>query len=233
MDNIKLTRGEGAGILLAVLLSASAGAVDTIGYLQFDRVFAANMTGNTAFFASDLVAAQFAKAVQHLLPIVAFLVGVVVSRFALMRQDQPNWPKIGVRLILISGLWTILAVLIPNLGSILIPVLSFSMGAQNATLTQVEKVPVNTAFITGNLEKLGEAIASLFRKPGNRNDQFKLRAVGSIWIGYGVGAAGGALAALHFGRYSLLLPAGVLCLSALLVFVTHFRRSLELASPNG
>jgi uncharacterized membrane protein YoaK (UPF0700 family) len=211
------------GILVAVLLSASAGAVDIIGYLQFDHVFVANMTGNTVFFASDIVALQFPKAVHHLLPIVTFLAGVVVSRIALMRHDQPDWPKIGVGLILISFLWTILAVLIPNFGSILIPMLAFSMGAQNATLVQVDKVPVNTAFITGNIEKLGEAIASLLRKPGNRDDRIKLRAVSAIWIAYAMGAAGGALAALHFGRHSLLLPAGVLCLSAILVLTIHFR----------
>lgn len=223
MDKIELTPGERTGIWLAVLLSASAGAVDTIGYLQFDRVFVANMTGNTVLFASDVVASQFRPALNHLLPIITFLLGVVIARILLIQRDQPDWPKIGVCLILISGLWTILAVLVANLGSILIPVLAFSMGAQNATLSQVDKVPVNTAFITGNLEKLGEAIASLFRKPGNRDDRLKLRTVGSIWIAYALGAVAGALAALHLGRHSLLMPAGVLCLGAILVLTTHSR----------
>jgi len=116
-------------------------------------------------------------------------------------------------------------VAIPNLGSILIPILAFTMGAQNATLPQVEKIPVNTAFITGNLEKLGEAIAGLLRKPTDRNERLKMWVVGSIWTAYALGAAGGALAALYIGRQSLLLPAGLLCLSAILILVTHFRRS--------
>lgn len=222
---MQLTHGERTGILLAVLLSASAGAVDIISYLQFDRVFVANMTGNTVFFASDVVAGQFPKALHHLLPIVTFLAGVVIARIALFPNDQPDWPKVGICLILISGLWTILAVMIPNLGGVVIPVLAFCMGAQNATLTRVDKIPVNTAFITGNLEKLGEAIASLFRKPGNRDERLKLRTVCWIWIAYTVGAAGAALAALHFGRHSLLWPSGLLCLSALLVFVTHLPKS--------
>jgi hypothetical protein len=87
MDNIRQTPGQRTGILLAVLLTASAGAVDIIGYLQFDHVFVANMTGNTVFFASDVVALQFFQAVHHLLPIVTFLAGVVVSRIVLMRHD--------------------------------------------------------------------------------------------------------------------------------------------------
>jgi uncharacterized membrane protein YoaK (UPF0700 family) len=222
---IQLTRAEGIGIAVAVLLSASAGAVDIIAYLKFDQVFVANMTGNTVLFASDLVAAQFPKAVNHLLPIVTFLLGVVTARIAVIRLDQPSWPKMGVCLIVISGLWTIAAVLIPNLGSILIPVLAFTMGAQNASLPRVEKIPVNTAFITGNLEKLGETIAGLLQKRTDRDEQLKIWVVGSIWAAYALGAAGGALAALHFGRQSLLFPAGFLCLSAILILVTHSQKS--------
>lgn len=220
---IELTRTEGIGIVVAVLLSASAGAVDIIAYLKFDQVFVANMTGNTVLFASDMVALEFPKALNHLLPIVTFIVGVVTARIAVIRFDKPNWPKMGVCLILIAGLWTIVALLIPNLGSILIPVLAFSMGAQNATLPRVEKVPVNTAFITGNLEKLGEAIAGLLRKPADRDEWLKIWAVGLIWIAYAFGAAAGAFAALHIGRHSLLLPAGMLCFCAVFAFATRFR----------
>jgi uncharacterized membrane protein YoaK (UPF0700 family) len=221
----QLTRAEGIGIAVAVLLSASAGGVDIIAYLQFNHVFVANMTGNTVLFASDVVAGEFPEAVNHLLPIVTFLLGVVTARIAVIRLDQPSWPQVGVCLIVISALWAIAAVAIPNLGSILIPILAFTMGAQNATLPQVEKIPVNTAFITGNLEKLGEAIAGLLRKPTDRNERLKMWVVGSIWTAYALGAAGGALAALYIGRQSLLLPAGLLCLSAILILVTHFRRS--------
>ena len=222
---IQLTRAERIGIVVTALLSASAGGVDIIAYLRFDRVFVANMTGNTVLFASDIVSAQFSQAVNHLLPIVTFLLGVVTARIAVIRLNQPIWPKVGVCLIVISALWAIAAVVIPNLGSILIPALAFTMGAQNATLPRVEKVPVNTAFITGNLEKLGEAIASLLRKRTDRDEQLKIWVAGSIWTAYALGAAGGALAALHIGRQSLLFPAGLLCLSAILILVTHFQRS--------
>jgi uncharacterized membrane protein YoaK (UPF0700 family) len=221
---IHLTRAEGIGISVAVLLSASAGAVDIIAYLQFDHVFVANMTGNTVLLASEVVALQFAQAVNHLLPIVTFLAGVVTARVAVIQLDHPSWPKFWVCLILISGLWTIIAVLLPNLGGILIPVLAFSMGAQNATLPRIEKIPVNTAFITGNLEKLGEVIAGVLQKPADRDDRLKIWAVSSIWIAYFLGAAAGASAAMRIGRHSFLLPAGILCFCAVFTFATHFRK---------
>jgi uncharacterized membrane protein YoaK (UPF0700 family) len=219
----QLTRGEKMGLVVAILLSASAGAVDIIAYLRFDHVFVANMTGNTVLFASALISWQFANAIYHLLPIVAFVAGIVTARLELIQLEEGGWSRIGFCLILIAGVWTAVAVLIPNLGGVLIPVLAFSMGAQNASFTQVEKIPVNTAFITGNLEKLGEAIAGLVRKPADRDERVKLRAVGSIWIAYAFGAAIGAFAAQNMGRHSLLVPATILCLSAVLVFVSHPR----------
>jgi uncharacterized membrane protein YoaK (UPF0700 family) len=148
---INPTRAERIGVVIAVLLSASAGAVDIIAYLKFDHVFVANMTGNTVLFASDMVAAQFSQAVNHLLPIVTFLLGVVTAR--------------------------------------------------------------------------GEAIASLLQRPVDRDERLKIWVVGSIWTAYALGATGGALAALHIGRQSLLFPASLLCLSAIFILVTHSRRS--------
>jgi uncharacterized membrane protein YoaK (UPF0700 family) len=224
---IQLTHAERIGIGVAVLLSASAGAVDIIAYLQFDHVFVANMTGNTVLLASEVVALQFSNALSHLLPIVTFLAGVVTARIAVIQFDHPSWPKFGVFLILISGLWTIIAVLVPNLASILIPMLAFTMGAQNATLPRIEKIPVNTAFITGNLEKLGEVIAGILQKPADRDDQLKIWAVSSIWIAYALGAAAGAAAAMHIGRQALLVPAGILCFCAVFTFATHFREKVS------
>jgi uncharacterized membrane protein YoaK (UPF0700 family) len=218
---IQLTRAERTGFLVAVLLSASAGAVDIIAFLLFNHVFVANMSGNTVLFASALVAAQYSEAVTHFLPIVTFVAGIVTARLTLVQIKGLSWSGTGLCLILVSGLWIIAAVLIPNLNGVLIPVLAFSMGAQNTTLTQLDKIPVNTAFITGNLEKLGEALASLFRRPSDRDERLKLWTVGSIWIAYACGAALGAFAALNIGRHSLLLPATILCLSAVLVFASR------------
>jgi uncharacterized membrane protein YoaK (UPF0700 family) len=223
MGGIQLTRAEGTGLLVAVLLSASAGAVDIIAYLLFNHVFVANMSGNTVLFASDLVASQFSEAVSHFLPIVTFVAGIVTARLTLVEVKGLGWSGTGLCLILVSGLWIIVSVLIPNLNGVLIPVLAFSMGAQNTTLTRIEKIPVNTAFITGNLEKLGEALASLFRRPTDRDERIKLWGVGSIWVTYALGAAVGALAARLIGRSALLVPAGVLCLSAVIALVSYSR----------
>jgi uncharacterized membrane protein YoaK (UPF0700 family) len=222
-NSIRLTGGERIGILIAALLSASAGAVDIIAYLEFDHVFVANMTGNTVLFANALVGREFSSAVTHLLPIVTFLAGVVAARIWLAEIEQPASLRLGFCLTLISGLWVLVAVLIPNLGVVLIPILAFSVGAQNATLPEINKIPVNTAFITGNLEKLGEAIASLFRKPANRDEGLKLLAFGAIWTAYALGAGIGALSARQIGRHSLLVPAGILCFSGILVLMNHAR----------
>ena len=102
-DGIQLTRAERIGILIAVLLSASAGAVDIIAYLEFDHVFVANMTGNTVLFASNLVGAEFAKAVTHLLPVITFLAGVVTARIWLAQIGRSYSPRFGFFLTLRSA----------------------------------------------------------------------------------------------------------------------------------
>ena len=63
----------------------------------------------------------------------------------------------------------------------------------------------------------------MLKKAADRDDRLKIWAVGLIWIAYAVGAAAGALAALHIGRRSLLLPAGMLFFCAVFIFATHSR----------
>jgi uncharacterized membrane protein YoaK (UPF0700 family) len=95
------------------------------------------------------------------------------------------------------------------------------MGAQNATFRHVGKIPVNTAFITGDLEKLGETIANLvvLQRPDSPQERLKVWAVAGIWIGYGIGAALGALSSEQLGRRALLFPAAVVLLCAIIAFV--------------
>lgn len=223
-------RSELVGLGLAILLSGSAGAVDTIAYLQFNHVFVANMTGNTVLFASNLIFHHLSAAIVHLLPVLGFLAGIVAARLLVNRsapkQDTNRVsPASGLCFLLASGLWAIIGVLTPGLSRLLIPVLAFSMGAQNAAFTRIGKTPVNTGFLTGDLEKLGEAIANLvsFRKRDNHPGRMTIWAVGCIWTGYTIGAALGALAGLSCGKRALLCPAVCLCLTAGLEFIYRRR----------
>ena len=88
-------------------------------------------------------------------------------------------------------------------------------------------MPIIT-FLSGNLEKLGEAIAGLFFNPASGDERLKMLAIGSIWTAYAVGAAIGALASGLIGKQALLMPASVLCLSAVLAFVAQIRGSRSL-----
>ena len=193
------------------------------------------MTGNTVLFASHLVFRQLPEALRHLLPILAFLAGIVTARLLINQRPSKHGllgpsPASGLCFLLASGVWAIVGVLMPSLTHVLIPVLAFSVGAQNAAFTRVGQTPVNTAFITGDLEKLGEAIANLLaaRTPDTREERLRIRAVGCIWTAYAGGAALGTLFGQLFGKRALLFPAGALCFSAGLAFAVWFceRRSL-------
>jgi uncharacterized membrane protein YoaK (UPF0700 family) len=161
-----------------------------------------------------------------LITILAFLAGIVVVRFCknLVGQRESILgpaPVSNLCFLVASALWTLIGVLTPSLASLLIPVLAFSMGAQNATFRHVGKIPVNTAFITGDLEKLGETIANLvvLQRPDSHEERLKVWAVAGIWIAYGIGAALGALSSEQLGRRALLFPAAVVLLCAIIAFV--------------
>jgi uncharacterized membrane protein YoaK (UPF0700 family) len=60
---------------LLLLLTCAAGYVDAIGYRGLDRVFTANMTGNTVLLGLALVEADSQATLRSGLALAGFLVG--------------------------------------------------------------------------------------------------------------------------------------------------------------
>jgi uncharacterized membrane protein YoaK (UPF0700 family) len=87
--------------------------------------------------------------------------------------------------------------------------LAFAMGAQNAAATRFGDATLNTVFITGDLQKLFEAVLTwLWRsKPGQ--PPAGLGILAPVWLEYFSGALLGALAHTTLA-YPLLIPAALL-----------------------
>ena len=139
----------GAVVLQAGLLAVIAGYADTIGYLHFNA-FAGLMTGNTIFLGIEVATGQFLRAGFHFIIIVAFLVGVIASR-ALLRHGMEPWHA----LIVTSLMLVVCSFVSKDFGAVL---LALAMGTQNAAANRFNGVALNTVFITGNLQKLGEEL---------------------------------------------------------------------------
>jgi uncharacterized membrane protein YoaK (UPF0700 family) len=95
--------------------------------------------------------------------------------------------------------------------------LAFAMGAQNAAATRFGDATLNTVFITGDLQKLFEAVLAWLWQSNSSRPPPGLAILAPVWLEYFCGALLGALAHVSLA-YPLLIPA------ALLPFVLLGRR---------
>jgi uncharacterized membrane protein YoaK (UPF0700 family) len=188
-------------VLQACLLAIIAGYADTIGYLHY-KAFAGLMTGNTILLGIEAAEAQWRLAVFHASIIAVFLVGVIVSR-VLMRLGLRAW----VALTIAASLLVLCGFLSVTGGAL---TLALAMGMQNSAANRFNGVALNTVFITGNLQKLGEGLLHWLwpsRDPKVKSDGVRIFLF--VWLGYAGGACLAALANTRMS-YPLLLAAVLL-----------------------
>ena len=183
----------------AAALAIIAGYADTVGYLHFNA-FAGLMTGNTILLGIELATKQFARAGFHGVIIAAFLAGVIAARGVLRLGWHPSVPLTATALLLV-----VCSFVAKNWGAVL---LALAMGLQNSAANRFNGVALNTVFITGNLQKLGEElVAWLWPDAGHaaaRRSGAGIFAL--VWFAYALGAVLGALANATMA-WPLLLPA--------------------------
>jgi uncharacterized membrane protein YoaK (UPF0700 family) len=184
-------------MLQAILLALIAGYVDTVGYLDFNA-FAGLMTGNTIFLGIEAVSGQYGMAVFHGVIIFAFLFGVIAARVK-ARAGLKSWVALSVA----SGLLVLCSFVEKSLAAVL---LALAMGIQNSAANRFNGVALNTVFITGNIQKLGEELVTWIwpSKAGPTRQGATIFAF--VWFAYAVGAGAGAVA-VRFMDKPLLIPA--------------------------
>lgn len=189
-------------MLQACLLAIIAGYADTVGFIRYDA-FAGLMTGNTILLGMEIATGKMVAAMFHGAIIVVFLAGVVASR-VLLRFDIP----VSVALSAASALMVLCGFLSHTAAALVLPL---AMGIQNSAANRFNGVALNTVFITGNLQKLGEGIAAWLWPSSHpkapRSDGVAIFAL--VWFTYAMGALLGALADSRLA-YPLLLPAALL-----------------------
>jgi uncharacterized membrane protein YoaK (UPF0700 family) len=208
-----------AAIPLVATLCMIAGAVDVIAYILFGKIFIANMTGNTVLFAASVVLHDWSEAALRIGVVVTFVAGIIIAetvlrRLTTRRERQRRLITLAIEFSVLSWL-----ALTPHLDIriALLLVLAFSMGMQNNAFQRIGLNKVNTAFITGDLENLGEAIAE-YGEPEKRADGLRRSAVFfTTWIAYGIGALIGAFGALALKEKALWIPAGLAIVAAAMV----------------
>jgi uncharacterized membrane protein YoaK (UPF0700 family) len=183
------------------LLCVIGGSADAIAFLR-DGTFVGAMTGNTVLLGIDLAQGKFGRAGFHAGIVAVFLAAVIMTEIALRLKIPPALPLVLTALMLggsvfIAGPWSA-------------AICAAALGAQNAAVRSIAGVPINTAFITGNLVKLGTALP----EASAPRQQTTLAVLTVGWAAYAAGALAGALA-LHLMDYPMIVPAALALVAAI------------------
>lgn len=148
---------------LASNLSFIAGIVNIAGVLSV-ATLTTNVTGHFAFFAEEISLKNYSKAITFLLFILSFLVGAFTCN-ALIEITSLRKPKIAHAFPMIIEVAILLLI---GIGFVkhqeyIAYLLLFSMGIQNALVTQISQSVVRTTHLTGLFTDLGIEISRLRR----------------------------------------------------------------------
>ena len=191
----------------ALLIGLVAGWADAVGYLQA-HTFAAQMTGNIVLLGIALAHRAWSESARMLSVIAAFVTGMVLVLLIARR--------VGRRSSLLGCAAGMAAIALAGRLSPLMPLLAMCLGGQNAASPRARDQPLNTSFISGDLQKFANALAQrMQRGRSDAGGHTLLTVIPALLCCYVAGASAGALASGHL-PYPLLPAAGLLALAVLL-----------------
>ena len=164
VETVRPARGSKDGPLppLLLLLTVVTGLVDAASYLNLGHVFVANMTGNVIFLGFALAGAPGLSIWASLVAIGAFLIGSIsggrLGRFSEHRLHLLRGAAAAQFVVLAA------AVVVAAAGDdpveqtrkfVLIALLGFAMGIQNATARRLAVPELTTTVLTMTLTGIG------------------------------------------------------------------------------
>jgi uncharacterized membrane protein YoaK (UPF0700 family) len=215
--------------VLLLLLTSTAGYVDAVSYLGLERVFTANMTGNTVLLGLALVQEDSQAAIRSGLALVGFVGGCVLGAWIVERgQSRSLWPTATTvalalewcLLLAFAAAWyaTTSVLSLAAATPALIGLSALAMGVQSAAVRRLDVSGIATTYITGTLTNLvarclrwgrdaQESVGPGRLPPRSTPTVGLLAAVWGVYLG---GAVGAAAALMWDQLLATVLPTAVL-----------------------
>jgi uncharacterized membrane protein YoaK (UPF0700 family) len=211
----------------AVLLTLTNGFLDAYTYITRGGVFANVQTGNVILFAIDMRHRHWGSSLAHLWPILAFLVGVLLSSHIKSGRAErfvthPLRWTMGIQaaaLVVIGFVPTT----VPN-SFVTIPI-SFLAAMQFTLFRSIGDLTYIAVATTGNLMRFVEAGYSVFVDKDNTARQ-AFRVYGTLLATFSSGAVIGAFASEGFGSRAIWAAAAFLAVT-LVLFIADEREGKE------
>ncbi|CAO4150367.1 YoaK family protein [Methylorubrum aminovorans] len=215
-------RTPGIDRRLAWPFAGIAGALNAAGFCAFGT-FSSNMTGNVSALADHLGLGEAALALPMLALIAAFMAGAMSATLLISAGRHHRLRGVYAYSVLTEALLLVglgvFGFCLPAgwHGAVLVTGLSFLLGLQNATITQITDARVRTTHVTGMVTDLGIGLARRLSQGDDvlGSDREKMRLYGVTVAAFLAGGITGVLAWRVLGAALLFVAAGLLVLIAL------------------
>lgn len=204
-----MTRYDKRVQALAIGLSALAGYVDAIGFIQLRGFFVSFMSGNSTRLGVGLIERSHDAAVAAGL-IALFVTGVIAGSLTGNFAKPHRRPVV---LMLVAGLLIAAAAgAATGTTEVAIIAMVLAMGAENAVFEHDGELHIGLTYMTGTLVKLGQQVAAAIMG----GPRFTWVSYGLLWAGLVAGAVTGAASYNLLGLTCLWIAAGIASLFAII-----------------
>jgi uncharacterized membrane protein YoaK (UPF0700 family) len=185
----------------AMLLAATGGALDAFIYLNHGHVFAAAMTGNGVLLGASVLHRDWMQALRHILPIVAFCLGVFLSRL-LDGSFKRHAVTVGLTCEM-SALFlaSFLPGSFPDLA--FVPLLAIVAAYQVDSFRKTDRFSYNSTFMTGNLRTAVDGLYQTLNPETRAEGWRQFRSLSLVVAAFMLGAVAGAMLAPHWLNHTL------------------------------
>ncbi len=201
-------------IAIAICLSALAGYIDAIGFLELGGFFISFMSGNSTRLAVGLAQQNEATIIMIGSLIFSFVLGVAAGTALGRKSGRQHQPSTVLALVT-SVLCAALIGHTTGHSWFAVLAMAFAMGAENTVFQRDGEIAFGLTYMTGTLVKLGQRIAhAFFGEPVLAGLPYLL-----LWLGLLCGGVSGVLLYQAYGLQCLWLA--VLCAAILTLTVNR------------
>lgn len=227
MNSCQMTgiRTRNESLAIGVLLGAVGGFLDAYTFVGH-AVFANAQTGNIVLFGVETASRHWHQAILRLVPIAAFMVGVVATE-TLARPRvrrgvrRPLRVALGAEIVILAAV----ASLPDDAPALLVTVpVAFAASIQWSTFRMLVDAPYSTLLATGNL-RMATASAFQWIVEHDPTARRHARQFAAVVLAFAAGALIGAISTNNLGTTAVAVAAGILLIT--LVALMNETRQLE------
>jgi len=202
---------------LAVCLSALAGFVDAVAFINLGGFFVSFMSGNSTRLGVGLAQSAANAGVAFGL-IATFVAGVVLGSLLGRRAGARRRVVVLAAVAVLLAIAAVLGAL--GLGRAAVVCMGLAMGSENAVFEEDGEVRIGLTYMTGTLVKVGQRVAGAM----TGGPPFAWAPFLILWIGLVGGALAGASAYARLGLTALWIAAAA---AAALTLAAHRLEAMD------